>query len=156
MWSLYCVPSGYDVAHVDACVCVCVCVERPAILKQVSHSHVTRKFTEQVTVAVTPWICILEVLLSNIGRCTGYCERSSLCFPLFRCWDSTSSRPRQIPPKSLFQFIIHPLTLRRYILWRVWRHRGVFDVRSLFLTPTRRVSWYPRRVIKGSGWIIIR
>jgi hypothetical protein len=28
----------------------------------------------------------------------------------------------------------------------------VVDVRRLFLTPTRRVSWYPRRVIKGSGF----
>jgi hypothetical protein len=26
------------------------------------------------------------------------------------------------------------------------------DVRRLFLTPTRRVSWYPRRVIKGSAF----
>jgi hypothetical protein len=38
------------------------------------------------------------------------------------------------------------------ILWRVSCHWGVFVVRRLFLTPTRRVSWYPRRVIKGSGF----
>jgi hypothetical protein len=38
------------------------------------------------------------------------------------------------------------------ILWCVMRHRGVGDVRRLFLTPTRRMSWYPRRVIKGSGF----
>jgi hypothetical protein len=38
------------------------------------------------------------------------------------------------------------------ILWRFCRHRGVFDVCRLFLTPTRRVSWYPRRVIEGSGF----
>jgi hypothetical protein len=24
---------------------------------------------------------------------------------------------------------------------------------QVFLTPTRRVSWYPRRVIKGSGFL---
>jgi hypothetical protein len=51
--------------------------------------------------------------------------------------------------KSKYEQSIY-LNLVVNIVTRLGCHRGVFDVRRLFLTPTRRVSWYPRRVIKGS------
>jgi hypothetical protein len=44
-----------------------------------------------------------------------------------------------------------PLSI--YIYCDVFAVTGAWDdVRRLFLTPTRRVSWYLRRVIKGSGF----
>jgi hypothetical protein len=68
------------------------------------------------------------------------------CFPA-KCNQNISVNFRVRKNISYFKILIN---LRTYITYcDVFAVTGACSMFAGFLTPTRRVSWYPRRVIKG-------